>query len=149
MTTRRRWPLAIASLSVARVPSATAFEHGAVSSADGVARQAQARSFPAGAWRARRSETRTVRSRRGARDGLRRRRRPPRATAGPTLARASATPRDVRTTALDRADSDANPVLADRTGPSHAAAQATVLPPGPVAVSEPRIIAPASASSST
>ena len=37
MTTRRRWPLAIASLSVARVPSATAFEQGAVSSADGVA----------------------------------------------------------------------------------------------------------------
>ena len=69
--------------------------------------------------------------------------------ADPTLARASATPRDVRIVALDRADSDANPALADRTGPSHAAAQATVVPPGPVAVSEPRIIAPASASSST
>jgi hypothetical protein len=146
--TRTAAPLATFSRSVARrFPKDTALVHGDVSPAATLARHAHARSLPFGARLARFSVIRTVRSRTF-----------PPATAAratpltddPTVAEASATPVEVRSTAVPpRAANDDVAAVAECTGPIHALAHETTVPPGPVAVSEPRISAPASASVST
>src|SRR4051794_9743963 len=150
-TTRTRWPLATARRSVAFARSVTAFEHGEASSAAGVATHAQARRRPFGAPLARRSVIRTERVRAVATALACALARAAVAVARPTVAVASATPRDVRSAALPPV-SDENEVdaaVAECTGRIPADAHDTTVPRGPTAVSEPRMSAPASASVST